>query len=331
MLALTLTACKKANTEQDTGTEKDPQAIEGKDNEAAVYEQFPLTGVNTDVKPEGRAIAAMINNHPDARQQNGLSEADIVYEVLAEGGITRFLAIFQSELPERIGPIRSARDYYIELAQGYDSLFIAHGYSPDAEKMLASGEIDHLNGIRYDGILFKRASFRKAPHNSYISFDSIKEGAAKLGYNMIQAPDRLKFLADGKSNKDGEQAQHLKISYDRNPNFVAEYKYDEQSERYIRFSGGMQTVEYETEDPVHIDNVFVLEATHHVIDESGRREIDLTSGGRAFLLQKGMSYEVEWKNHNGRLLPYIGEEQVELVPGKTWINIVPNMNIVSFD
>src|SRR5690606_26584180 len=127
--------------------------------------------------------------------QSGLHKADVVYEILAEGDITRFLAIFQSEKPEDIGPVRSARDYYIELAKGYDSLYIAHGYSPEAQSMLDSGYIDNLNGLYYDGTLFKRASFRNAPHNSYISYENIMEGAEKNNYEMADAPDSVTFLS----------------------------------------------------------------------------------------------------------------------------------------
>ena len=78
----------------------------------------------------------MVNNHPKARPQSGLHKADIVYEILAEGDVTRFLPYFQSEKPENIGPVRSARDYYIDLAKGLNALYIAHGYSPEAKKCL---------------------------------------------------------------------------------------------------------------------------------------------------------------------------------------------------
>ena len=153
-----------------------------------------MLGVQTEV--EGRAVAVMINNHPAARPQSGLNKADIVYELLAEGDVTRFLAIFQSEQPENVGPVRSARNYYIELAKGFDSLYIAHGNSPDAKEMLDNGYIDDLNGIYYDGTLFKRASFRKAPHNSYITYDNILKGANQNGYEMEQAPPSLTFLTE---------------------------------------------------------------------------------------------------------------------------------------
>ena len=142
---------------------------------------------------EGRAVAVMINNHPLARPQSGLNKADIVYEMLAEGDVTRFLAVFQSEQPENVGPVRSARAYYIELAKGFNSLYIAHGYSPEAKEMLDNGYIDNLNGMVYDGTLFQRASFRKAPHNSYITYDNILKGAKQKGYEMEKAQLPLTF------------------------------------------------------------------------------------------------------------------------------------------
>ena len=151
----------------------------------------------------------MINNHPAARPQSGLNKADIVYELLAEGDVTRFLAIFQSEQPDNVGPVRSARSYYIELAKGFDSLYIAHGNSPDAKEMLDSGYIDDLNGLYYDGTLFKRASFRKAPHNSYITYDNILKGANQKGYEMEKAPSSLTFLTEDEVKElSGEEANH---------------------------------------------------------------------------------------------------------------------------
>ncbi|WP_374701220.1 DUF3048 domain-containing protein [Thalassobacillus sp. C254] len=74
-----------------------------------------------------------MNNHPEARPQSGLQHADVVYEVLSEGAVTRFVAIYQSQQPVRIGPVRSARGYHINLANGFDAFFVTHGWSPEAE------------------------------------------------------------------------------------------------------------------------------------------------------------------------------------------------------
>ncbi|WP_428910669.1 DUF3048 domain-containing protein [Niallia sp. Krafla_26] len=286
--------------------------------------QFPLTGMGSNEITDGRAVAVMVNNHPLARPQSGLNQADIVYEVLAEGNVTRFLAIFQSEEPNNIGPVRSAREYYIELATGYDSLFVAHGYSPDAEKMLKRGVIDNINGMQYDGSLFKRADFRKAPHNSYISFNNIVKGAEKNNYKMDQAPDSLVFLSEEEIEAlAGEKATSIEVAY-YDSTFDSKLEYDEDLKKYKRYSAGELTVDYQSNDPVLIDNLFVIETPHKVIDNAGRRDIDLVSGGNGYLFQRGKILSVQWKNVEGRILPYLNGEVVGLVPGKTWINIVPS-------
>ena len=284
---------------------------------------YPLTGIGNEEKVEGRAVAVMVNNHPKARPQSGLDQADIVYELLAEGDVTRFLAIFQSEKPTNIGPVRSARDYYIELAKGYDSLYVAHGYSPDAERILKKGYIDQINGMQYDGSLFKRADFRKSPHNSYISFSNIIKGAEQNDYEMERAPNSLVFLSDEELEAlAGEQATDIDISYSAKTS-NSRLQYDGDLMKYKRYSNGELTVDYETNNPVLIDNLLVVETRHKVIDSEGRLDIDLTTGGKGYLFQSGIVIEVEWKNVDGKIVPYQNDEVTGLVPGKTWINVVP--------
>ena len=285
---------------------------------------YPLTGKGSDTKTDGRAIAVMINNHPKARPQSGLQKADIVYELLAEGDITRFLAVYQSEMPDNFGPIRSARGYFVELAKGLDALYIAHGYSPEAKEMLDSGYVDNLNGMVYDGTLFQRASFRKAPHNSYITYKNILKGAKEKNYSMDKSPPAFTFLSEGESKKiQGDPALSVTVSYFSNNQFKAVYQYDAQLGKYKRFSGGEQTVDLDTKEPVLLDNVFIIEAVHQTVDSVGHRKIDLQSGGNAYLLQKGKVNLVEWKNSNGRIIPVKNGKEVPFVQGKTWVNVVP--------
>lgn len=285
---------------------------------------YPLTGVSNDEESNHRAISVMVNNHPIARPQSGISKADIVYEVLAESNITRFLAIFQSEFPENIGPVRSARDYYIELAKGHESLYIFHGWSPDAQKLIQSDYIDYLNGLDHDGTLFKRSSDRKAPHNSYITYDTILNGAKKAGYTMQENTPAYSFFSEDETGLiSGEDYTVANLSYG-SADYDVTYKYDTASEKYTRFTAGVRTEDEETKKPVQLDNILIVEAIHKVKDDKGRREIDLTTGGDAYLLQKGKRSEVQWENKDGRIVPVSGETEVKLVQGKTWINIVPD-------
>ncbi|MCP3742516.1 DUF3048 domain-containing protein [Rossellomorea sp. BNER] len=323
LVAFTLIGCGKEEKAEPSKEVTAPVTEEKNESEVESSYHFPLTGMDAEEAETSRAVAVVVNNHPKARPQSGLHKADIVYELLAEGDVTRFLAIFQSEMPKMVGPVRSARDYFVNLAEGYNGLFIAHGYSPEAKEMLTSGTVDHLNGMQYDGTLFKRVDFRKAPHNSYIRSEAILKGAEKNGYEMDTPPASLTFSENGGSMK-GEEVDSIMVSYDNNPSFNVIYEYNNDKKKYERFSADKKTVDYDSKTPVELDNVLIIETPHKVIDNSGRREIDLMSGGNAYLLQKGKLFEVEWKNDDGKLLPYLDGEPVPLVPGKTWINIIPS-------
>lgn len=325
---LVISACgnkEEHNTTSNQGSvqnKEEPVAVEVR--EETIY---PLTGLEAiDGEQNQRPVAVMINNHPNARPQSGLHKADIVYEVLSEGSITRFLAIFQSELPDVIGPVRSAREYYVDLSKGYNALYISHGWSPTAKQKLEAGEADYLNGLFYDGTLFWRAAHRKAPHNSYISNENIVKGAMSNNYEITAEVEPYQFLSEKEiENLEGEPSSKFVVKYDKSQTWQATYEYNQTNQSYSRFSGNEQTVDLESGEPVSLSNIFVVEMDHSYADDYGRRGIDLTSGGKAILFQKGLKQELEWENRDGRIIPIKNGEVVKFVPGKTWINIVPNI------
>lgn len=285
----------------------------------------PFTGEKAVAPTNRRTVMAVINNHPDARPQTGLTNADIVFEIIAEYDITRFLALYQSNFPDTFGPVRSAREYFVELAAAYDAFFVAHGYSPDARVMLESGIVDHVNGIQHDGTLFQRSSDRIAPHNSYITMQNVeiamKNVQASAEYSG-ESPYHFYGAAD--SAKLDEQALSVRVEYGTNELFFSDFTYDSQSHLYSRSSGGLPTTDKETLETVKVSNVLVFEAPHQTVDSEGRQSIDLESGGDALLFQNGGVREIEWSSLDGMLVPTVDGEPVELVPGKTWIHIVPD-------
>ena len=121
----------------------------------------------------------------------------------------------------------------------------------------------------------------------------------------------------------GESASFVQISYGSSL-FDVEFSYDEESETYSRYSNHQQTIEYIDETPIKIDNIFIIEAPHKVIDSVGRRDIDFEAGGKAYLLQKGKWNEVQWENREGRIVPVENGKEVGFVPGKTWVNVLPD-------
>lgn len=284
----------------------------------------PFSGIEASEPVSERPVMAVINNHPDARPQTGLREADMVFEMLAEGSVTRFLALYQSEFPEEMGPVRSARDYFVTLASGYDAFFVAHGWSPDAKRLLEAGTVDHINGLFYDGTLFERSSDRVAPHNSYLSYDHLLEGMEKVKASAEYSGRSPYYFYDtGESAKLDEQASVLEVLYGTSPQFHDEFTYDEATGLYSRASGGEATVDKNSMEPVEVSNVLVFEADHETIDADGRQSIDLDAGGKALVFQEGGVREAEWSNLDGMLVPTDNGEAVGLVPGKTWIHIIP--------
>lgn len=313
---LLLVACKKTE-DTETSTPKE----EPKEEQPKLY-TYPFTGLETEVEPENRAIAVMVNNQKQARPQSGLHEADIVFEMLAEGNITRLLALYHSTIPDRVGPVRSAREYYFRLADGYGAIYVYHGAADFIDQMIKDSGIDFLNGAQYDNDkeLFIRESFRVAPHNSYLLITEAYNKAESKGYEVTAKHKALPFLDEGETVS-GEAAPYVKITYFPNDPIV-EYKYDEATGTYYRFNDGEQTVDLETETPIQLNNVLIIEAEHKIIDRQGRRAIDLQSGGFGYLLQQGKIQYVQWENQDGMIVPVKDGKTVPFVRGKTWINVI---------
>jgi hypothetical protein len=300
---------KKANQEKATPEPQPPEKV------------YPLTGLPAKGPINQRVVGVMVNNYYLARPQSGLHKADIVYEALAEGRITRFLALFQSQQPEIIGPVRSARPYFIRLDQGYGGLYVSHGWSTQAKALLQGGGIDYIQGLYHDGTWFKRVTFRKAPHNSYIPYANIVKGAKASSYSMTQDVLPLPFLTQQDiAGLNGELIDKVTITYGSNN--IVSYDYHPDTQLFYRHINGEQAKDRETGTPLTAANVFIVSASHRFIDKYPRREIDLKSGGPAYLLQHGIVQKVEWRNVDGRLLPYKNGKALGFVPGQTWINIV---------
>ena len=289
------------------------------DNEVNIY---PYTGKETTEDVTKRPVAVMVSNQTQARPQSGLSKADIVFEMLTEGNVTRFMAIYQSMEPDVVGPVRSAREYFFDLADNYEAVYIYQGAANFINDLIKEKDIDHLEGAQYDddGHLFVREPFRKTPHNSYLQFNAVYDVIEEEGYEHQLDIPPLPFLDKGEE-VEGEEANYIKIDY-YGGNPIVEYEYDETIDKYVRYNDGEQTIELESEKPIEFDNLFIVEADHEVIDDELRRAIDIHSGGNAYLFQQGKMQHVQWENQDGQIVPVKDGEVVPFVPGQTWINFV---------
>lgn len=323
MVTLLTVGCSSTETvSNDPEPVDDGQSQESRSNTEVEKQTDPLTGLAVD---DGGihhpVVMVMINNHPKARPQTGLNRADIVFEVLAEGEITRFAAFYHSVTEGNIGPVRSARPYYLDLAEGFDAVVAHAGGSPAAKERFSQPGYPSIDGIGEDGKYFTREDFRQAPHNLYTSMERLLQGAAEQGFGDQDTFPSLLFSDSSADIVGDETAKDIHIEY--GPLYNVGYRYDSAMEQFTRFTQGELHIDRETEQPLAIDNILVIKVPHQVLDDQGRRDIELDGSGEGWLFQQGFVQKVDWKYENGFTRPYKDGQEIPLIPGKTWVNVIP--------
>lgn len=285
----------------------------------------PLTGMPLQEPLTRRPLAVMVNNAPAARPQSGLDGADIVYEVLAEGGVTRLVAIFHSQADgAKIGPIRSIRPYMIELGESYHGVLVHAGASNDAFAILQRQHKEDLDEITNAGAYFWRDKTRKAPHNLYSNVEKLMEGAAKRNYAIEDANVPAYLFRDAKDNVEGDAANSVEVKFQLD-NYKVKYEYDSQSNLYKRYINGSPHTDLETGETLTAANVVVLGADHKVLDDVGRLAVNLDLGGDALLFQGGKVIRCQWVHASDDAIRLVkNNEELPFVPGTTYFNVVPN-------
>ena len=329
LLSIMLMAGCSSNSASNTPLEQPPAEEvvvpeETESTEELSAYRAALTGLPIEEESTVRPLAVMINNAPAARPQSGLTEADVIYEVLAEGGITRLVAIFQSNNTDiAIGPIRSIRPYLIDIGDSYSGILVHAGGSPAAYGILQKQKKADMDEIGNAGSYFWRESSRKAPHNLYSSVQKLREGADKLGYS-IETELPLMTFREPEEVVIGDEAKKIDVQF-LLQSYKVTYEYDEESKLYNRFMNDEAHIDLNTNEQLKAANVVVLGADHKVLDDVGRLSVDLTTGGDALLFQRGKVLEGRWIHKADDIIRFVVDnEEIPLFPGTTYYNIVPN-------
>ena len=286
----------------------------------------PFTGLPITKNYYKRAVAVSIENSPAARPQSGLNKAEIVYEFMLEGGITRFLALFWPEVPNKVGPIRSARPALIKTANSYDALFLPAGASPDGFALLSNKNILHLDQI-YQSKYFWRSSKKNAPHNLYSGSPSLKDYLNQMGEK--EYPEQFNFLT-ASIVSDFKKAENISIDYWGS--YEVLYEYNSLENNYSRFLNKKSNPhQVESGKNIKVKNIIVQYSNYSTKDSQGRQKIDLSSGGNIKLFRDGLVIEGSWENNNGKINYYNSEgNRISINPGKTWIQVVPSSTELSY-
>ncbi len=200
----------------------------------------PLNGSELVVMPT-RLFAVAIDNGPNAEPQSGLNDAELLIEVPVEGGITRFLAFFYHEMPEKIGPVRSARHYVIPLAQGMQAIYIHCGQSPLAKQYFEDYDVEHINEF-FHSAAFWRDDSRKAPVNLYTSYEKLVQEVTNEGwYDEVAVPAFSFYSTEEVAAMALGEVTEIHIPYVYK---AVDYQWD--GEQYLRQSDGKPHIDAES-------------------------------------------------------------------------------------
>jgi hypothetical protein len=291
----------------------------------------PLDGLPT---PRDRAtrrpIAVMLDNFVGARPQSGLGEASIVWEAPVEGGITRLMPIFLERDPATLGPVRSARPYFLDWAAAYHPLLVHDGGSPAAQQEVREiAGLVNVDAVR-EGLTFHRVSGRVAPHNLFTSTPAIRTLARLRNWTLSGSVATLPYLKAGAPLQ--PTARNVMIHFATpgqraDPDYDVSYQYDPARNAYLRSVGGSPAEDSLTGRQIEAANVVILVTKMRPIpnDQLGRIIIRTAGTGPATVVEDGKEIKGKWSRTSRRAPLHVLDmsgRAIRLEPGQTWIEVV---------
>ena len=323
---------------------------------------------NEEVKPEvkepktfagnERPIAFMIDNHINAMPQAGLEQADIVYEIIVEGGETRLMIVMKNKKLDQIGPLRSARHYFLDYALENDAIYVHYGQSPQAKSDISKLSIADINGINESTKNFWRVSSRYAPHNAVTSTERINAIIKRENYRTTSSkgnvlnyvgdefdlPDIKEETSQKNTNKNevanetGEENQtEAKVTNIANTVIIpyssfntVKYTYNKETKTYTRYSRDKKQTDWNTGKTVTTKNIIITKCKNTTLNDGsgkGRQTLDgyyITNG-------KYIPITCEKTSRSSKTIYRdLDGNEIKVNDGKTFIQICPINSDITF-
>lgn len=309
--------------------------------EGLIY--WPLTGLEAEdfQSTLGRTLSVKIDNHPQSGSKFGINSADVVFETLAEGGITRFNAIYQSDIPEQVMPVRSARDSDLHIIPQFgDALFFYSGGNATVLQKLRDTGVTSMAHGTIGSDLYGRFAGRSAPHNLFVELENAYEVAASRDITTAttEVIKGLEFFntdfEELVASEDSHPAIEAHIQF--SPLSDTRWTWDSESESWLRSAGGVDQFDGISEEQVFANNVVVMWAEHSDGSRAGGTvtyDIDLLGGGNVSVFVDGQRFDGTWEG-SADAPPVFKDadgNSILLNPGRTWISVLPHGQEISSD
>jgi hypothetical protein len=270
----------------------------------------------------------MVDDHWDARPQSGFTEASVVWQAPAEGGIPRYMMIFAEGSPTSVGPVRSARVYFVEWASEWNAVYVHVGGSPQAMRLLRAkgrGQLVHdADEFRWGRIYLWRTTDRFAPHNVYTDGKNLRAMAARVGAEPVQAEPAWSFAPDAALDL-RPKGSRIDLAYTYGQ---IGYRYDRRSNTWRRYVGGKVQRDRANNKIVAPKNVVIMEVAFGALGpgQKGRLEAANVGSGRAWIATNGTTFRGAWRKDSvespTRFFDNAGRP-VTLTRGQTFVQVIP--------
>lgn len=299
----------------------------------------PPTAFNPDFivpNPSKRPVAVMIDNQGDrVIPQGGIGQAQIVYEILVEYYITRYMAVFWDTLPDMVGPVRSSRHYFLDYVLEHDALYTHAGGSTYAYRDIPKLKIPNIDYQVHGSAFWDLTKDSSNWQDSYTSREKLEKFISEKKYraeseNIFHFTYNNDFVVP----VDGAVAQDVFIKFASKDSSTCGFVYDEEGKYYLRSRMGKPQIDRNTEEQIKTTNIIVVKISSPLIegDAYGRRNLINIGSGEGLYITGGKTIPIKWsKTARGEQTQYITEDGKPLVlnRGQTWIEIVPNLDYVT--
>lgn len=304
--------------------------VEGKTPKQVVKEKIEVKKLKiVDENSKTRPIAVMINNNHQAWPHAGLADAYITYEIIAEGGISRLMAIFKDKDTAKIGSVRSSRPYYLDYALENDAIYVHFGWSEDAKADISSLGVDNINGMTDSETFWRDKSLNKASeHTAFTSMEKINKTAKEKGYDRDTNKDLLLNYSIDEINIDKkEEAQkadkiYIKYSYYTD----SSYEYDSENKVYLRSMSGTPHTDAITGKQYAYKNIIITPIENYAYDSYGRQKLNNIGSGEGYFITNGYAVPITWEKESRdsqTVYKYKNGKEIKVNDGTTFIQIQP--------
>lgn len=282
-----------------------------------------------DENSKSRPIAVMINNNHQAWPHAGLNDAYIVYEIIAEGGISRMMAVFKDQDTAKIGSVRSARPYYLDYALENDAIYVHFGWSEQAKNDISSLGVDNINGLTASSVFWRDTSLNKAyEHTAFTSMEKIKAYAKEQGYDRDTNKDLLlNYSVDEININKKEDAQKADKIYIKYSNFTdTSYEYDANKKVYLRSMSNTPHKDAITGEQYTAKNIIITPIKSYGYDSKDRQKLENIGSGEGYYITNGYAVPITWEKSSRSsqtIYKYKNGKEIKVNDGNTYIQIQP--------